>query len=176
MQYARLLGALALLAFVGCDAASVSPAPTLAPTQANGVIHRATAGGGDICEATGRPTGCNANYSLVATMKADGSVRGQAQDVFEPGSGEGYHSSIDCLQVVGNVAIMSGTITRGSTAGVDVSGQYLITAVEDNGTSSQDPPDRISYSYRSLTPFDCQAYPPEAFAWFPLAHGQVTVR
>jgi hypothetical protein len=138
------------------------------------VIHHASLGGADICEALGLPTGCDANFSLVANMKADGSVSGQWQDTFV-GGGEGIHVAIDCMNIIdGNAAIVGGVITHGTFGGVDVSGQYAVTAVVDNGTSANDPPDQLSFSFFPAN--DCNTYTLADFPLIDLTHGQVKVR
>ncbi len=137
------------------------------------VIHRVSLGGADFCEALGLPDGCDANFSLVAIMKADGSVSGQWQDTFAGGV-DGIHVAIDCMEIVGNGAVISGVITHGTVDGVDVSGQRAITAVVDNGTSANDPPDQLSFSSRDDT--DCNTLVPGNFPLFNLTHGQVKVR
>ncbi len=154
IRYLFVISVLLLLVmFVGCS----EEAPTAAlidssienPTEAlskGAVVGHASLGGADICEALGLPTGCDANFSLVANMKADGSVSGQWQDTFS-GGGEGIHVAVDCIIVVGNGAVIGGVITNGTAGGVNVSGQRALTAVVDNGTSANAPPDQLSFSF-----------------------------
>ena len=140
------------------------------------VIHHASLGGADICEALGLPTGCDANFSLVANMKADGSVTGQWQDTFV-GGGEGIHVAIDCMKIVDNWAIVGGEITHGTLGGVDITGWYAITAVVDNGTSVNDPPDQLSLSFFDPE-YNCeflQTLTINNFPLYDLGHGQVKV-
>ena len=147
-------------------------------TMANaggGVIHHVSLGSNDACAAFGLPNGCDGNFSLTANMKADGSVAGQWQDAFV-GGGEGIHVAVNCLNVVGNGAVIGGVITHGTAAGVDVSGQAAVTAVVDNGTSANDPADQISFSIFPAVGFDCTTFPPAAFPLFNLTTGQVKVR
>jgi hypothetical protein len=143
------------------------------------VIHHVSLGGADACAAFGLPPGCDGNFSLVANMKADGSVTGQWQDTFA-GGGEGIHVAIDCMKVVDNWAIVGGVITHGTSGGVDVSGQYAITAVVDNGTSSNDPDDQISFSYFPAINFfgteDCSELTLDDFTLLTLTTGQVKVK
>jgi len=152
----------------------------------NNVIQHASLGGADICEALGMPTGCDANFSLVANEKANSGVSGQWQDTFA-GGGEGIHVAVDCMNIVGgNFAIIGGVVTHGTAGGVDVSGRRAVTAVVDNGTSANDPADQLSFSF--FEPFatqflgtnDCNALTPANFQGpgflFNLAHGQVKVR
>lgn len=142
---------------------------------ANPVVNHVSMGGADICEALGLPTGCDANFSLTANKKADGSVSGVWTDIFAGGAGQGIHVAIDCLNVVGNGAVIGGVITNGNVAGVDVSGQRAITAVVDNGTSANDPPDQLSFSIFPTTA-NCNLLTPQNLPLFPLTHGQVKVQ
>ena len=141
--------------------------------SANRVAHHVSVGGADVCEAIGLPTGCDANFSLVAVEKADGSVRGQWQDTF-PGGLEGIHVAVDCVNVVGNGAVIGGVITHGFVGGVDVSGSDALTAVFDNGTSANDPLDQLSFSFIDFG-IDCTTLVPANFPLFDLTHGQVKV-
>jgi len=148
---------------------------TIANAKGKKVIHRVSVGGADICEAIGEPTGCDANFSLVAVERADGSVAGQWQDSF--GGGEGIHVAIDCFNVVDNRALISGVITHGFAGGVDVSGLVAVTTVIDNGTSANDPQDQISISVWDVG-ITCNNVNIiiDAFPMFALTHGQVKVR
>lgn len=152
--------------------------PTSPTFDSKRVIHRVSVAGADVCEATGRPTGCDANFSLVAYQRADGSVGGQWQDTFDGGR-MGIHVAVDCLNVVGNAAILGGVITHGTSevSGEDVTGQRALTAVVDNGTSVKDPPDQIGYSVIGLGgPRSCRnATPPGIYQLEYLTHGQVKV-
>lgn len=186
-----LLLAACLVLAAGCSEQTLSSEPfgdgLVAVPDASlqgAVVHHASLGGADICEALGLPTGCDANFSLVANQKADGSTKGQWQDKFAQGTG-GIHVSIDCLNVQGNAAIVSGTITHGTAFGGDVSGQRALTAVVDNGTSANDTPDQLSFSIFDIDQIfgpgtDCNTFGISFFAnnglLFNLAHGQVKVR
>ncbi len=134
-------------------------------TMANaGVVHHVSVGGNDAC-----PTpGCDANFSLVANAKADGSVKGQWTDVFRIPNGFIVHTKIDCLNVIGNEAWVSGVVT-----GPNFTGLPTITRVADNGTSANDPLDQISFTF--IDNFGgCQAAPD--LPLFDLPNGQVKVR
>ena len=171
---------LSLMVIISCETTNNPSAPEgIAGKDGGGslyknpVIHRVSVGGADVCEALGDPTGCDANFSLVAIEKEDGRISGQWQDTFS-GGGEGIHVAIDCMNinVNENWAIVGGIITHGTS-----SGQRAVTMVVDNGTSANDPPDQISFSF---FPFDgdCSDLTPDDFEGFllDLTHGQVKVR
>ena len=136
--------------------------------RAQGVQHVVSVGGPDQ-DATAHT---DANFSLVAVQHADGSVTGQWTDQFGQGQG-GIHVQINCLFVQGNEAWVSGIITTGNFNGADLSGLPVITRVQDNGESANDPPDQISFAFiGNANP--CTAARPLALV--PMTAGQVTVR
>src|SRR5512133_1604093 len=109
---------------------------TSAAARAQGGVHHVSVGGHDQ-----DPTGnTDANFSLVANQFSDGSVTGEYTDQFGQGQG-GFHAQINCLFVNGNEAWVSGFITSGTFGGVDLTGLPVITRVQDNGKSANDPPD-----------------------------------
>ncbi|SRR6266550_8974556 len=144
------------------------------PASAKGpVIHHVSAGGPDACEAINGPPshpGCNGNFSLVANVYADGSVSGQYTDQFGHGDG-GFHAVVDCVYIVGNIAWVSGVIKEGNLGTTDLAGVPVLTAVQDNGKSANDPPDRISYSFFTTT--RCTSH--VSLPLFDAPEGQVTV-
>ncbi len=140
---------------------------------ANRVEHRVTVGGPDLCDELGLKPGCDANFSLDALQMADGSVKGQYHDQFSFGGLDGYgiHVAVNCLNVAGSQAWVSGVITQSRIAswvGLDA-----VTRVEDNGRSANDPPDQISFSSIG-TGIDC--HDPPGLPLFPVPQGQVVVR
>ncbi len=172
---------LSLMVIISCETTNNPSAPGEIANKdlggslnKGGVIHRVSVGGADICEALGLPTGCDANFSLVAIEKADGRISGQWQDTFS-GGGEGIHVAVDCINVVGNGAVIGGVITHGTLFGVDVSGLRALTAVVDNGTSANDLPDQISFAFIDVN-IDCSDLIPDDFQLIDLTHGQVKVR
>jgi len=163
-----------LLSVTGCNE-EAAPTEVSSTKTLFKVTHHVSLGGADICEALGLPTGCDANFSLVANEKSNGSVKGQWQDTFA-GGGEGIHVAIDKMNIIdGNGAIVGGVITHGTFGGVDVSGQYAVTAVVDNGTSANDPADQLSFS---VFPFngDFNTLTLGNFVLTNLTNGQVKVR
>jgi hypothetical protein len=115
------------------------------------------------------PPGTDANFSLIAIQYADGTVSGEWSDQFGHGDG-GLHVAVDCLEVVGNQAWISGVITHSPDPGLV--GVPAATRVVDNGTSANDPPDEISFT-RIGAPFDCHAQ--RQMLLFPLSGGEVKV-
>jgi hypothetical protein len=112
----------------------------------NPIIHQVSLGGADFCidiDFLGTHPGCNGNFSIVASMRADGSVSGQMTDQFGHGDG-GFKATVNCLTVVGNEAWVSGIVTYGKDAdGNDFAGLPIITKVKDNGKSG----DQASFTY-----------------------------
>ena len=165
---------LLLIFFTGCEVDSISPTSDDGANARGGVIHIVSAGSNDACAAFGLATGCDANWSLIAIQHADGSISGQWQDGFAGGTG-GIHVTVDCLIVDGNTAIIGGVVTSGNVNGQDVTGVRAITAVSDNGTSNNDTPDQISFSYFPVDAL-CDEVPFEQFALLDLTKGQVKVQ
>jgi hypothetical protein len=85
-------------------------------------------------------------FSFGVTKSADGSVNGQAQiDVHDPDNLiPDLHVDLDCLNVIGNVAIASGPVTNTNDAGSRFLGWTEIFAVQDNGQGATAEPDRIT--------------------------------
>ena len=136
--------------------------------SASRVVNRASVGSHDFV-----PPGVDANFSLIALLRADGTATGQYNDQFGHGNG-GVHVVVDCLQVFGNRAWIGG-IAKGDE---NFEGQRVITEVEDNGTSANEPPDQISFSVVNPAQFglseDCRTMPP--LPLFPLTSGEVKVQ
>jgi hypothetical protein len=128
-------------------------------------LHQVSVGGPD---AAG--PGADANYSLVAMQDADGTSSGQFTDQWNQGRGS-IHVAVDCLHVEGNRAWVGGVVV-GGTAG-DM-GMPILTMVEDNGTSTMDPPDQIAGSWYTDGTITCEAAPELPLS--PLYQGQVKVR
>ena len=144
----------------------------------NGVIHHVSAGGNDACEAWGDEPGCDRSYSLTAKMMADGSVKGQFIDGWGGDNPHaGMHADITCMFVDGNMAKIGGVITKGQFSdGYDLTGAYFFAVLKDNGTSNNDTPDEIGFSW--LYTFDVCEYA-EFFSYenanLALTRGQVTI-
>ena len=159
---------------IGCDSPTTMPTALKVPTLSlavgggNGVQHRVSVGSHDFSD-----PGQDANFSLIAIQHADGSVTGQWEDQLGPGNGAegGFHIAVDCLSVQGNQAWIGGVITKAPDEALV--GTRALTEVEDNGTSANDPPDKISYTYNGLSTFyQCQHF---TLPLFPLSGGEVKV-
>lgn len=84
---------------------------------------------------------------------------------------------IDCIAVADNEAWVSGVITTGTAPTmdgdeVDLAGLPVITRVKDNGTSANDTPDQISFSFIG-EPSSCMDMPD--LPLFDMPQGQVVV-
>jgi hypothetical protein len=110
-----------------------------APAASNQVVASATGSGHMV-----RPDGTLRSFSFTARTYANGTSKGQLQlnsrsfDVV-------VHIKIDCLRVVGNVAHMSGRITRVSNPDEGEVGELNRVEVRDNGEGRKAPtPDQVS--------------------------------
>lgn len=140
--------------------------------QSNGVVHSATGGGNiHIGDADALRT-----FGFSAVQRSDGSATGRMQ-IQARQFGNTIHIDVNCLNVFGNVALISGTITQhtdpaeiGTTAGL---------AVEDNGEGANAPPDRTTllFGFPPGTPA-CMLFGPADAAPFlmPIEGGNLQVR
>jgi hypothetical protein len=80
-------------------------------------------------------------FSFAARMDADGVATGKAQ-VDNRAVNEMFQLSVDCIKVVGSLAIVSGVITRHTD--VHAIGLTGIFAVQDSGEGSAAPPDLVT--------------------------------
>jgi hypothetical protein len=109
-----------------------------APGASQSVVASATGSGHMV-----RPDGTFRSFSFSARRYADGTSDGQLQlnsrsfDVV-------VHIRIDCLRVVGNVAHMSGRITRINNPDEGEVGELNRVEVRDNGEGENAPPDQVS--------------------------------
>jgi hypothetical protein len=77
-------------------------------------------------------------FTLEARRASDGTVTGQAQ-VKNRATGQTLHIEIDCLNVIGDIAVLSGT-ARSATGPGNADGDAEIFGVEANA----DGPDRVT--------------------------------
>lgn len=161
---------------VACDETPTQPGPSEAQVveaqfdahAGNPVVRRLTVGGAD-AEAYG-PPGSDANFSLVALERADGTVTGQIQDAWYRNSG--FHATLDCLSVDGNDAWVSGTVTR--SVNPNFVGRTVNVQVRDGGDAGED---MISPAFFYL-PYTCaDQFPFEDYGYlFPVNNGQVKLK
>jgi len=166
MKAATLLLPAAVLLAVACSEPN-APGLMASAQGSNGVVNRVSVGGHDL-DIAGTT---DANFSLVAIGFADGSASGQWSDQFGQQDG-GIHVAVNCVSVAGNQAWISGIITSGGAGGVDFTGLPAITRVADIGTSANDAPDLISFSFIGVAA-PCTAQPNLPLQ--PMTDGQVTV-
>jgi hypothetical protein len=116
----------------------IATAVAQAPAASQKVIASATGSGHMV-----RPDGTFRSFSFTARKYADGTSKGELQlnsrsfDVV-------VHIKIDCLRVVGNVAHMSGRITRVNNPDEGEVGELNRVEVRDNGEGRNAPPDQVS--------------------------------
>jgi hypothetical protein len=115
-------------------------------------------------------------FTFNAQTDSSGVTTGQTQ-AFSRSSGIKWHGTLDCLNVVGNVATMSGVVTDISpeTPPFFVVGSHILFQVIDNGQGSNAPPDLISltFFYGTGTNPGCTGF--GIFATIPVEHGNVKV-
>lgn len=172
-----LVISLALFVAVSCDQQPFEPqvdevtAPLFNGARSNPVVHRAIIAGGDAA-VWDLP---DAAFSIVALQFADGTSKGQWSDPFytPPGGPAcGLHVAVDCLNVVGNTAYISGVVTQDKCG--EAVGLSAYTQLVDNGPRVDD---LMSVSFTDV-PFDCTAaidVGPYGFLFTP-RNGQVIVK
>jgi hypothetical protein len=115
-------------------------------------------------------------FAFEARKAGDGSVTGQA-DVYNRAVEQRFHIRIDCLNVFGNVAVMSGTISHAAGPGVAV-GDTAIFAVQDNGEGAGASSDRVTRVFFN-TGLVCTAITPATADYsllISIAGGNVQIR
>ena len=150
-----------LLAAAGAGVQSASADPALQSASGFGQIH------------LGLPF---RNFAFSATEAADGSASGEAQIENRSSSFRG-HIQIDCLNVLGDVAVMSGVWTSSNLPSIPV-GSDAFFAVQDNSEGPSAPPDEITLGFSGLgIPCTFVTDPaPLAPFFVPIESGQIQVR
>ena len=137
---------------------------------ADGVIHSAT-GSGRIQFATNQES-----ISFSAVQHANGTVTGNAE-VHDISADVTVGIDVNCLNVIGNVATISGIVTRSSDPSRVPVGDEGIFQVVDNGQGNgQTPPDFMSLAnfFEVGVGSDCNA--PGEFDLSPVENGNIQVR
>jgi len=134
----------------------------------NPVVRRVTVGGAD--GAAYGPPGSDANFSLVALERTDGTVTGQIQDAWYQDSG--FHATLDCMSVDGNDVWLSGTVTKSTYA--PFLGRTVNVQVRDGGDAGED---MISPAFFFLPATCVDQFPFENYGnLFPVNNGQVKLK
>jgi hypothetical protein len=123
--------------------------------------------------------GGNRTFAFSARDHGGAGDHGRLEINFHPGETSPIphvivNAPIDCLRVIGNVAIMSGVTNHTNFSPFEnVRG---IIAVQDNGEGPSAPPDLISGAIivPATSPLDCNSVTP--LANLPVEHGNVQVR
>ena len=114
-------------------------------------------GGGTTVEGTEKST-----FVFNAVQQIDGSVVGHLTYHFRTADVT-FHMQNDCLNIIGNSAVITGTITMvtGTSLPFIVPGARGIFQVQDNGQGNADPPDLISdvIIYPPMSMIDCGTTP-----------------
>jgi hypothetical protein len=84
-------------------------------------------------------------FSFEVRKLSDGTASGNAQ-VNNRATGQTLNIHIDCLNVLGNIAVVSG-IAWSATGPGNTNGDGAIFVVEDNGQGANAAPDRVTYAY-----------------------------
>jgi hypothetical protein len=150
-----------LLTVTGADVQSASADPALQSASGSGQIH------------LGLPL---RTFSFSAKEAADGSASGEAQ-IENRSSGFRGHIQIDCLNVLDNVAVISGTWSSSNLPSIPVSSDAFF-AVQDNGEGPSAPPDEITLGFSGLGIPCTFVTDPALLAPFfvPIESGQIQVR
>jgi hypothetical protein len=152
---------LAPLAAIGGGAQTAAADPTLQSATGFGRVH------------LGLPF---RNFAFSARKSSDGTVTGQAE-LHRSDSGVIVHIGIDCLNVLGNVAVISGEVTASNSSLLPVGTDELF-AVQDNGEGPDAPTDEITLAFSDLGIVCTDIPDPTLLApfLFTIENGQVQVR
>jgi len=151
-------------------AALLTPATTATPAASAEPTHQSATGSGQFH--LGLPL---RTFSFSAHTGPDGTITGEAQ-LDNRASGARDHFEIDCLNVLGDIAVMSGTIR--SSIDPTLVGTDVLFAVRDNGEGPDAPPDEISLALTGFGIACTDITDPASLEPFlvPIEQGQVQVR
>lgn len=127
-------------------ASILAAAAVASPAVAEGVARSATGSGHYEFTGDAGVAGLR-TFAFEAAAASDGTVTGQAE-INNRALGQRLHIRIDCLNIIGNIAVMSGALTEAAGAGIAV-GDAAIFAVEDNGEGSGAQADRVTKSFEN---------------------------
>jgi hypothetical protein len=142
--------------------AVATPAPADAPTSSTG--NGQLTAGGEL-----------RTFAYTAITGPDGNVKGQAQ-LYNRAQGNKTHISINCLNVVGNTAVVGGIVVKSTGGAFD--NWTGVFAVQDNGEGNSDPADRLSltFVYPPGSGVTCFTFPFASFPTMPIEGGNLQVR
>jgi hypothetical protein len=163
-----LTGALLLFVVVaGCGQEGTPTGPTSTGSLSLSAWDHIVSAGGFVDFPAGN------RFTLALTAKnRDDDTRGQLQMQART-TIDTAHGVIDCLNVLGNTAWVSGTFTHSPDAPAFEGGSFLV-GVQDSGVGPGVGPDARTSMLVGPGPFDCNVPPP--FAFTPWDSGKVLVK
>jgi len=182
-----LVATLGLVFLVACNGTSNNPVQTTFSDQ-NETISFAKSGT-QYPSANGQGSlvfedGSKRIFTFHAMMHPDGSVQGQGMLKYvssDPNQRLQFQFDINCLSVDGNVAIMSGILTRIVRNNTDDSqdpieeGQNIQFKVIDNGEGANSPPDQMSWFNHGPEVVPCDQED-QTYSTFDIDAGNIQVR
>lgn len=126
-------------------------------------------GQGFINEALGKRT-----FSFSVLTKSDGTVTGQATLHKRATTLFFAHVDVNCLNVVGNTATVSGVVTNSSNP--DAIGLVALFRVTDNGEGQSNTLDQISSLYFDEPDSGTNCYYPDFLFQVPIEGGNIQVK
>jgi hypothetical protein len=147
---------------------ALAPAVSTVQAQGNGIVASATGSGQFTSGGEWR------TFSFTANTDSSGNSSGQAE-LHSRASDLRVHMDIDCLDVVGNTATMSGTVTlvNDNVSGITVGLPIWFRVVDNKGTDSPDLISRVGFFSGPGNP--CTKDTPSLPANIPIEAGNVTV-
>jgi hypothetical protein len=157
----------AYLSVAAVFAVGVVASAHVAIAGGNGIVASAT-GSGQITVGTSQRT-----FTFNAQTDSSNNSRGQGE-LFNRSANVRFHMDLNCLNVVGRTATMSGTITSDNQSGALV-GSAVWFQVVDNGEGAGSPPDLISLVYYFVGEPGVPCTSPLVNASIPIENGNVQV-
>jgi hypothetical protein len=126
-------------------AATLAAAPRAAAAHEN--VTQSATGSGQFELTSDAGVSALRTFAFEANNTSNGSVTGQAQ-IDNRAVAQRLHIEIDCLNIIGNIAVMSGTLTHATGSGISV-GDAAIFGVQDNGEGAGASPDRVTRAFEN---------------------------
>jgi hypothetical protein len=121
-------------------------------------------------------------FSFTAVQHEDGTVTGQAE-LFNRIFDSRFHIAIDCLRIIGNLAVLSGVVAQvvSDCTGPDciAVGDAAIFAVRDNGEGNSTTADEmtgVAFPFSFPVPTFCMVVLPPPQAFGSIEAGNIQVR